>query len=132
MAWGGEGPFQTDVFQDRRPCDLDAEFHDLAADALCAPQAILRGHLLDQGDGFECYLGTPGVGPGLELPEQPGALTMPAQEGVRLEDGERLFPTVDPAAEEGEPWAIGLGELWFLHPSLEDDQLLAQVSILSD
>jgi hypothetical protein len=33
-------------------CDLDAEFHEFATDALRALEAILLGYLLDQGEGF--------------------------------------------------------------------------------
>ena len=41
LTMGGVGACQADVLLDRRPCDLDAEFHDFATDALRAPEAIL-------------------------------------------------------------------------------------------
>jgi hypothetical protein len=55
---------------------------------------------------------------------------MPGQEGVRLEDEERLLPTVDLAAEEDEPEAIGLGEPWLVNVAVEDDELLAEEGVL--
>jgi len=51
---GGVRACQADVLLDRRPRDPDAEFHEFTTDSLHAPEAILPGHLLDQGDRFRC------------------------------------------------------------------------------
>ena len=59
LTMGGVGACQADVLLDRRPSDLNSEFHEFAMNALDAPEAILPGHLLDQGDGFAGYPGAP-------------------------------------------------------------------------
>ena len=56
---------------------------------------------------------------------------MPAQERIGLEDEEGFPPTADPAGEEDEPEAVGLGEPWFPDLTLEDDQLLAEEGVFS-
>ena len=130
LTMGGVGACQADVLLDRRPCGLDAEFHEFATDALRAPEAILPGHLLDQSDGFAGYPGAPTPVAGLEPPQQPEALAMPAQARIGLEAEEGLLPTPDPAGEEDEPKAIGWGEPWLVNLAVEDDELLAEEGVL--
>jgi len=60
------------------------------------------------GDGFVCSLGGPAPVPRFELPEQPEALGMPAQEHIGLEDKEGFLPTADMTGEEDEPG----GSVW--------------------
>jgi len=100
--------------------------------AFRTPQAVLLSHLLDQGDGFACYPWAPAPEAGFELPEQPEALAMPAQESVRFEDKEGCLPTPDTTDKEDEPQATRLGEARFLDLAIEDDKLLAEEGILSD
>jgi hypothetical protein len=56
---GGVGACQADVLLNCRPCEVDAEFHEFATDAIHAPEAVLPGHLLDQSDGFRGDPGAP-------------------------------------------------------------------------
>jgi len=65
-----------------------------------------------------------------ELPEEPKALAMLAQEGVGLEDQKAFFPIVDATGEEDEPEAIGLRKGRFVDLAVEDDQLLPKQGIL--
>ena len=69
---------------------------------------------------------------GLEPPEQPEALAMPAQEGIGLEDEEGFPPTPDPAGEEDEPEVVGWGEAWLADLAVEDDELLAEEGVLGN
>ena len=111
-------------------CDLDAEFHEFATDALPAPEAILPGHLLNQRDGFAVYPGAATPVARLEPPEQPEALAIPAQERIGLEAEEGLLLTPDPAGEEDEPKPIGWAEPWLVNLAVEDDDLPAEEGVL--
>ena len=113
-------------------CNPDTEFHEFATDALHAPEAVLPGHLLDQGDGFRGYPGAPTPIAGLEPPEQPEALAMPAQERTGLEDEDGFLPMPDPADEEDEPEAIGWGGPRLPNLAVEDDELLAEEGVLGN
>jgi hypothetical protein len=110
--------------------DVNSEFHEFATDALHAPEAVLPGHLLDQGDRFRCDPRAPTPVAGLEPPEQPEILAMPAQERIGLEDEDGFLPTLDPTGEEDEPEAIGWGESWLANLAVEDDELLAEEGVL--
>jgi len=111
---------------------VDSEFHEFTTDALHAPEAVLPGHLLDQRDGFGGDPGAPTPVAGLEPPEQPEALAMPAQERIGLEDEDGFLPSPDPAGEEDEPRAIGWGESWLVNLAVEDDELLAEERVLGN
>ena len=54
---------------------------------------------------------------------------MPAEEGLGLNNEERLFPTADSPREDDQEHAIGLGTGWTLHLAAEDDQLLTKQRI---
>jgi hypothetical protein len=82
--------------------------------------------------GFACYPWAPAPEAGFELPEQPEALAMPAQEGVRFEDKQGCLPTPDTTDKEDEPQAIRLGDPRFPDLAIEDDRLLAEEGILGD
>ena len=101
-------------------------------DAFRTPEAILSGHLLDQGDGFVRYPGAPTPVAGLEPPEQPETLAMPAQERIGLEDEDGFLPMPDPADEEDEPEAIGWGEAWLVNLAVKDDELHAEEGVLGN
>ena len=127
---GGAGACQADVLLDCVPGNPDAEFYEFTTDALHAPEAVLPGHLLDQGDGLAGNPGAPTPVAGLDPPEQPEALAMPAQERIGLEDEEGFLLTPDPAGEEDEPEAIGWGEPRLPNLAVEDDELLAEEGVL--
>src|SRR5215469_12058712 len=75
--------------------DVDSQFEQFATNTLCSPQAIVPGHLLDQGHGL---LGDPWLErscPGLVLPKELEALAMPPQERLWPNDEQRLLPGSD-------------------------------------
>jgi len=137
---GGVGACQADVLVDGRPpaCgpgqtrDPGAKFHEFTTDAFRTPDVVLPGHLLDQGDGFGGYPGPPAPVAGLEPPEQPETLAMPAQERIGIEDEDGFLPTPDPAGEEDEPRAIGWGEAGLVDLAVEDDELQAEEGVLGN
>jgi len=132
LTVGGVGACQADVLVDGRPRDPDAEFHEFTTDALHAPEAVLPGHLLDQGDRFRCDPRAPTPVAGLEPPEQPETLAMPAKRRIGLDDKEGFLPPPDPAGEEDEPEAIGWGEAWLLNLAMKDNELLAEEGVLGN
>jgi len=79
LTMGGVGACQADELLDCRSRDPYAEFHEFTTDALHAPEAVLPVHLLDQSDGFRGDPGAPTPVAGLEPPEQPETLAMPAR-----------------------------------------------------
>ena len=57
---------------------------------------------------------------------------MPAQKSIGFEDQERVFPMLNATSEKDEPEAIGLCEARLFNLAVQDDQLLAEESILGD
>jgi len=117
---------------DRPIADPDAQLQELAADALGAPQPVLRRQPLDQRDRLGGHLRSfrPGRGPG--APHEAEALPMPAQQRVWLHDEEHRAPTADEARQEDEAAAIYGGEHGPPYLAAKDDELLAEEGILGD
>src|SRR6185503_11017029 len=81
----------THVLLDRPLADLDPDLEQLAADALGAPESPSRRHVADELDrlGWQRRrLPRARSSP----PEQAEAGTLPAQNGLRLDDGDRATP----------------------------------------
>jgi hypothetical protein len=57
---------------------------------------------------------------------------MSAQESLWLEDQQGLFPMGEATGQDEEPEAVGSGQTGFLDLAVEEDQLLAEQSILCD
>ena len=55
---------------------------------------------------------------------------MPAQERVRLDNDQCLFPRAEPAGQQYQQSAVASGEFRPLCLPLQDDQLLAQKDVL--
>ena len=50
---------------------------------------------------------------------------MPAQQGIRLDDVQRLLPELGAAGQEDQPETIAFGELRSFDLALEHDELLS-------
>lgn len=88
--------------------DGQTRLEQFPTNAFGSPQLILLCHLLNQSDGFSVrFTATAGV-TRFEFPKQPKALTMLAEEGVGLEDEQRIFPVLHATGEEDEPEGVGL------------------------
>ena len=57
---------------------------------------------------------------------------MPAEEGLGLDNQERLFPVLGGPREQDQEKSIGPGTCWALDLTMEDDQLLTKQRIFGD
>ena len=57
---------------------------------------------------------------------------MPAEQGLRPDEQQRLVPGAAPAGQQHEQSAVGRGAAWALDGALENDELLAQEGMLGD
>jgi hypothetical protein len=89
-----------------------------------APQAIVPSHGFNQSDGLGRNFGVPSPQVGAPFPVPTKCLPMPAEEGVGLNNIERLFPPMDGAGEEHQEHPIRLGTHPALHLTTESDELL--------
>ncbi len=101
-------------------------------DALSSPKKIVLGHLLNQVDCFGGQPGVTAVVAGFEFPEEPKALAMPAEQGVRPEDPQMIPPVFHATGKEDEPKAVGLSKGWFFDLAVKDNELLPKESVLGD
>ncbi len=129
--WLG-GTNRADVFLNRALGDGETEFEEFPVDALGAPQTILLCHLLNQRDGCRVQFWTTTAAARLESPEETETLAMPAQQSVRFEEEERIFPVLDATNQEDEPKAIRLRKGWLVDSALQDDQLLPEQGVLGN
>src|SRR5215213_9854995 len=121
---GPRRPRRAHVALDGALADPDAQLQELAADALGAPQAVLCGQLPDQRDGLLGHLRPLRRRGGLGPPQEAKALSVPAQQRVRLHDEECGLPTAGQARQEDEAAAIRGSEHGPRDLATEDEQLL--------
>jgi hypothetical protein len=100
-------------------------------DAGSAPKRILAAQPLDQtADFLRDYWPTRLPAPNLRGPEQPEALAVPIDDGLRLDDHQRRSPagpeTGKPCPEE----AISSRQFRSLHRTLENAELVTQREVL--
>ena len=76
---GSGTPCRARVLLDRALGVPDAEFEQLATNALRTPESGVASHLANKPDGFTCYAGFATLRSGLVLPEELEAVAMPAQ-----------------------------------------------------
>lgn len=86
---------------DRSLAHAEAEFEQLAADALGSPETILGGHLPDQPYGVVRHL-VARARLGLEPLEKPEALAVPSKDCLRLDEGDGAAPTGEQTGREQE------------------------------
>jgi hypothetical protein len=86
--------------------------------------------LLNQGDGLRGEFGTTATIARSELPKEPKALAISAEEGVGLE--KRFFPVFHSGSEKDKLKAIRLSKGGLLDLTVMDDQLLPEQSIFGN
>src|SRR3954453_1165263 len=102
-------------------------------DAGSAPERVGEAHLADQLPNFEKHLGPARSSSRLPLPEQPKASAMPANNGCRADDRERIQNTRRDPIQADEDQAIEVAEDRALRrPSVQYVQLMAQSQARSD
>ncbi len=112
--------------------DLEAELQDLAVDARRTPRRVLGGHPANEDSDLGCCARSSSAGPRLPAPVPPEALAMPADDGLGLDDGERLLPSRPAAAQDNPEDAIGRAETRPRLLPLEDSELLSEREVLQD
>jgi hypothetical protein len=111
--------------------DLDPELEELATDPLGAPQSPPRCHVADEVDrlGWQRRrLPRPRSAP----PEQAEAGTMPAHNGLRLDDGDRATPRRQQARTDEQLQPVHEVELRTLAAASKDVDLVAEDGVLDD
>lgn len=111
---------------------VDAQLEQFPTNAFRTPQVIVAGHGLNQPDRLCRKFRLPGSCPGALPPEPAEQVAMPSQEGVRLDNQERLFPTAGSPCKDDQEQPIGLGTNWALHLTAENGELLTEQGVLSD
>jgi hypothetical protein len=109
--------------------DPYSQLEQFSADALSAPQAIVQRHRLDQSNGFgrDSRLRR---GRLRSLPPTPAErLTVPAEEGLGLDNQERLLPVPSSPRKQQQEEPVDLGTHWALHLTAKDNQLLTKQSV---
>src|SRR5258708_39679205 len=109
----------------------DLQLEQLATNALCSPESILRGHLLDKGDrlGSDPWLGS-GASRAPE-PEEPKSLSVPPQNRLRLDEQDRVPPGRYDPRQPDEDRPIRAAEFRGLDLPAGDLELLTQDGVLS-
>ncbi len=113
------------IFLDCALAHPNAQFQEFPANALSTPQPIVLRHLPDQGNRFRGDLRLVSRSLGPALPIQAKELPMPPEQGVWLNDKERLFPCPNHSCQEDEEHSIRFRACGPFHLAPEDDKLLA-------
>src|SRR5262245_53757889 len=109
--------------------ELDPELEQLSANALGAPQSPSRGHVADEVDrlGWQRrHLPRARSSPSEQA--KPG--TMPAQSGVRLDDGDRATPPRQQARTDEQLQPVHEVELRALAAASKNVELVAKDGVL--
>lgn len=124
--------FRVHVFLDSALGDVDAELEEFAPNAFSTPQTIVPSHALDQGDRLGSNFWLPGSRLGTLTPEPVKEMAMPAEEGVGLDNHERLFPVAGSPCQDDQEQPIRLGRCWALHLTAENEQRLSKEHVFGD
>ena len=112
--------------------DLEAEFEQLAANALGAPAPIVHGHALNQRDDFRVETRLAGLPLRLVSPEESEPLAMPLEQCLRFEEQQGLFPMREAVGQHAEQATVERREGGVFHLTLQDNELLAQEGVFGD
>src|SRR5579871_2061963 len=84
----------THVAPDSPTINTQAQLQQFTPNAFAAPRLILDGHLFNQGNGCLIQAWSSGWLMRFMPPEQLEALPMPLEQRLRLDNQQRLFPTL--------------------------------------
>ena len=130
LRWGTRSGVDH-VLSDRGFGNLVAEQSQLSLDARCAPEAILAGHALNQGTNCGIDL-RPTTVFGLPTPVQLEPASVPAHDGVRLDEDEGRAPTTPQPGDPDPEDAVSSAKAGTLCRAADDGQLLSKGQILGD
>lgn len=93
---------------------------------------VLTRYLLNKVDGFLWDTALPLPCPRFASPIQAEQVSGPAQEGITLDDMQRVLPVPSDAARQNDMNPVAIRQFRPLDLPSEDDQLLTQHRVLSD
>ena len=97
----------------------------------CAPERIRQTHSTNEGSELWIDRGpATATASAPPAPVEPEPLSVPADDGLRLDDDEHLFPAAPSAAEHGPEGSIKVGEGWPRRHGLEDRELMPKSQVL--
>ena len=102
----GRNPPPHHVFGHAGLADIDAKLQKLTMDPRCSPQRIGNAHLTDELAYFERHLRPAATASRPPAPVQPETRAMPANNGVRLHDRQRIANVWKKPVETNEYQAI--------------------------
>jgi len=107
--------------------DGNPKFEQLSVNARSAPQRVGAVHLPDQGNGVRAN-GSPAgfVGTTLPSPKEAETRSMPLDDGVRLKQSKRHFPSTPSVGEPDPKCSVQWREAGALGASVQDEQLVMQ------
>src|SRR5204863_4090707 len=111
--------------------DVDPELEELSMDAWCAPEWIGEAHLSDQPADFRRYARPSDSPTRFPAPERAEARSMPADNGLRLDDRDGIQDAWCDPIQADEDQTIEIAEdRTFARASTQHIQLMTQSQIL--
>ena len=132
LTGGGGWSELVEVFLDGAFADLKAKFEQFTTDAFRTPQPVFLRHLFDEIDDLLCDAGFAVFLASLEAPVEAEKITMPAQQGIGLDNVERLLPELSTASQPQQAEAVTVGQSGTFDLTVEDDELLAEHGVFGD
>jgi hypothetical protein len=71
--------------------DIDAKLEQFAVDAGCTPERVSQAHVPDQLTDLHRHSRSPAAPSGFPAPERSKSSTVPANHGLELDDGQRIY-----------------------------------------
>jgi hypothetical protein len=124
-------PPAQDILAHAGLTDVDANFEQFAVDAGRTAKRILVAHFADQLANLFRHPWAPGLSvTNLPAPQQPETLTVPANDGCRLDNDQGRSPIAPNFAEPSPKEAIAGHELRPLHRATQDAELMPEGEVL--
>ena len=121
------------VFRDGSLSEGDPELEQLAVNPGSAPQRIGATHLADQIDGVRGdRRSADSARPASPPPEEAETCSLPSDDGVRLEDPERPFPSIPSVGEPDPEGAVRGPQARSVGAAAQDEQLVAQGQVFQE
>jgi hypothetical protein len=107
--------------------NAEAEFGQFVTNALCAPEPVLHGKTADERTSFGEDCGVSALSPaGEEPPDDSIDISLPAEDRIRLDDPQGLFPVLVELAVEDPKEPVPISELGSADGPFVDGQLMKQ------
>jgi hypothetical protein len=108
----------------------NSQFEELTHNFLSAPEMILSGHLFDERNSLSRSKWFTVLSFGDASPVTLEHISMPTQDGIRLDDVQSRLPEVGEPSQKGQKTSVTVGKLRPFDRAFEDDKLLAEHGVL--